>query len=229
MKLTDLFDGHWPQTILFDLDGTLVDSAADLTAAVDQMLRELGREMAGEARVREWVGNGVAVLVQRALAGRHDHEAAGPLDEDTYRQALARFFDAYHDHNGLYATVYDGIETFLSQARQQGCRLGVVTNKPAAFTDLLLDQMGLSHWFDITVSGDTLSVKKPHADPLHHALEALGGDAGRALMIGDSVTDVRAARNAGLPVVAVRYGYNYGAPIDSLGAEIVVDSLTELL
>ncbi|MDX1458755.1 MAG: phosphoglycolate phosphatase [Marinobacter sp.] len=229
MKLTDLFDGQWPQTILFDLDGTLVDSASDLAAAVDQMLTELGRPQAGEGRVRQWIGNGVAVLVQRALAGRHDHEAAGPLDDDTLRRALDTFFNAYHEHNGLHATVYDGIEGFLAQAREQGCRLGVVTNKPAAFTDTLLDQMGLSHWFDVTVSGDTLAVKKPHPDPLHHALSALDGEVGSALMVGDSVTDIHAARNAGLPVVAVRYGYNYGDPIDSLGAEIVVDSLAELL
>ncbi|MDC0662313.1 phosphoglycolate phosphatase [Marinobacter sp. SS21] len=229
MKLTKLFDGQWPQTILFDLDGTLVDSAADLAAAIDQMLLALGREQAGEARVRQWVGNGAAVLVQRALAGCHDHDAGAPMDQATYHQALTLFFDAYHDHNGLHATVYDGIEDFLVRAQQQGCKLGVVTNKPAAFTDALLEQMGLSHWFGVTVSGDTLTVKKPDAAPLHHALAALGGDVGSALMVGDSVTDIRAARNAGVPVVAVRYGYNYGDPIDSLGAEIVVDSLAELL
>lgn len=229
MKLTDLFQGQWPETILFDLDGTLVDSAADLAAAIDRMLAELGKPLAGESRVREWVGNGATVLVQRALAGRHDHEAGGPLDEATFRDALDRFFTAYTDLNGRHATVYDGIETFLQQAHERGCKLGVVTNKPSAFTDDLLEQMGLSHWFGTTVSGDTLTVKKPRPEPLHHALRELGADAGSALMVGDSVTDVRAAQNAGLPVVAVRYGYNFGDPIDSLGAEIVVDSLAELL
>lgn len=229
MKLTDLFNGQWPDTILFDLDGTLVDSAADLTVAIDRMLTELGRPLAGETRVREWVGNGATVLVKRALAGRHDHEAGEPLDDDSFRDAQNRFLTAYAELNGRHATVYDGIEPFLQQAYERGCKLGVVTNKPAAFTDELLEQMGLSHWFGITVSGDTLSVKKPAPEPLHHALRELGGDAGKALMVGDSVTDVRAAQNAGLPVVAVRYGYNYGDPIDSLGAEIVVDSLAELL
>ncbi|MDV2078530.1 phosphoglycolate phosphatase [Marinobacter xestospongiae] len=229
MKLTELFDGQWPQTLLFDLDGTLVDSAADLAAAVDQMLTEMGRPTAGAERVRQWVGNGAAVLVQRALAGRHDHEAGGPLDEATYRQALDRFFTAYAEHNGRHATVFEGVEAFLTAAREQGCKLAVVTNKPSAFTGDLLEQMGLDHWFEVTVSGDTLTVKKPDPAPLHHALEALGADPARAVMVGDSITDIRAARNAGLPVVAVRYGYNHGEAIDTLGAERVVDSLAELL
>lgn len=229
MKLTDLFDGQWPETILFDLDGTLVDSAPDLAAATDAMLVAMGKVAAGEQKVREWVGNGAAVLVRRALAGRHDYESDEHHDEPTVQRALDIFFRAYDDINGHHATVFDGIETFLQAAWDQGCKLGVVTNKPSAFTDDLLERMGLAHWFGITVSGDTLAVKKPDPEPLHHALGSLGGAVGSTLMVGDSITDIHAARNAGVPVVAVRYGYNYGGPIDDLGAEIVVDSLTELL
>lgn len=229
MKLTDLFNGQWPDTILFDLDGTLVDSAPDLAAATDAMLVAMGKLAAGEQKVREWVGNGASVLVRRALAGRHDYQADDSHDEPTVARALELFFNAYHEVNGHHATVFEGIETFLHTAWEKGCKLGVVTNKPMAFTDDLLERMGLAHWFGVTVSGDTLAVKKPAPEPLHHALEVLGGAPEKTLMVGDSITDISAAKNAGMPVVAVRYGYNYGGPVDELGAEIVVDSLTELL
>lgn len=229
MKLTDLFGGQWPGTVLLDLDGTLVDSAPDLASGIDQMLRALGRRPAGEDRVREWVGNGAAILVRRALAGQADYEQAPAPTQLELQQALDLFYSAYADLNGLYATVYPGVEQFLDTARARGCRLGVVTNKPHVFTEQLLDQMGLAHWFTVAVSGDTLSVRKPEAAPLHHAIELLEGDLATTVMIGDSVTDVDAAANAGIPVVAVRYGYNYGRPVDELGADIVVDSLAELL
>lgn len=228
-KLQDLFSGRWPATILLDLDGTLVDSAPDLAGAVDQMLRALTRPVAGEERVRQWVGNGAAILVRRALAGQFDYEHGPAVSELEFKQALDLFFAAYSDLNGRSARVYPGVEEFLSAARAQGCQLGVVTNKPRAFTGPLLSLMKLDSWFSIAVSGDTLPVRKPDPAPLHHAMEFLGGHAASTLMVGDSITDVRSARNAGVPVVAVRYGYNYGATADELGADIVVDSLAELL
>ncbi len=228
MKLIQLFDQKFPETVLFDLDGTLVDSAADLAIATDQMLETLGRRPAGEANIRQWVGNGSPVLVRRALAGQHDFSKA-PVDEAEFQRAMALFLSIYAETNGQHATVYPGVETLLHALSEQGCRMGVVTNKPEAFTDPLLEQMGLAHWFDISVSGDTLEVKKPAPEPLLHAMNKLNGTLTTTLMVGDSVTDVHAAKNAGMQVVAVRYGYNFGEPIDSLGAEIVVDSLAELL
>lgn len=229
MTLQDLFSGRWPDTILLDLDGTLVDSAPDLAAAVDQMLRALGRPVAGEALVRQWVGNGAAILVRRAMAGQFDYENGPPVPELDFKQALDLFFAAYADLNGRYARVYPGVVPFLAEARDRGCSLGVVTNKPRAFTGPLLELMDLDEWFGIAVSGDTLPVRKPDPAPLHHAMEFLGGGVASTLMVGDSITDVHSARNAGIPVVAVRYGYNYGASADQLGADIVVDSLAELL
>lgn len=229
MKLTELFSGQWPGTILLDLDGTLVDSAPDLAGGIDQMLRALGRAPAGEDKVRGWVGNGAAILVRRALAGNVDYERQPAPSQIEFQQALDLFYSAYGDLNGLYSTIYPGVELFLETADALGCKLGVVTNKPHAFTQQLLDQMGLSHWIAVAVSGDTLPVRKPDPAPLSHAVDLLGGDLASTLMIGDSVTDVDTARNAGVPVVAVRYGYNYGGPVDELGADIVVDSLAELL
>lgn len=224
-----LFDGQLPRTVLFDLDGTLVDSAPDLAAAIDAMLESLGRAPAGAKKVREWVGNGAGILVRRALAGQFDHAAGTPVSEAEFKDALQRFFEAYADLNGRLARVYDGVVPFLTALQDSGARLAVVTNKPAAFTGPLLRKMGLDHWFEVSISGDTLPVKKPDPAQLHHAIEKLGGSPDSTLMVGDSINDIQAAQRAGVPVVAVRYGYNYGGGIDEAGADIVVDSLVELL
>lgn len=229
MSLAGLFSPRWPSVALFDLDGTLVDSAPDLAAAVDQMLEHLGRSPVGIDRVRDWVGNGASVLVRRALAGRSDWEPAEPKDDALFNDALAIFFHAYGQINGRHAVVYDGVEACLEKLQQHGCKLAVVTNKPEQFVAPLLEQMGLEHWFDLSIGGDTLPVKKPDPVPLLHAMESLGGTRGTTVMVGDSAADVDAALAAGVPCVAVRYGYNFGRPVETLGADAVVDSLAELL
>lgn len=228
-QITQLFAGQWPQAILFDLDGTLVDSAPDLASVVDEMLRAMGHPPAGEALVRQWVGNGAEILVRRALANQFDHTASNAFDETDVELGLNLFFTAYGSANGRLAQVYPGVETFLAEAQQQKCQLGIVTNKPHTFTIPLLEQMALDHWFDIVVSGDSLPYKKPEPQQLLHAREALCEGHCSALMVGDSINDIEAAHNAGLPVVAVSYGYNGGTDIETAGADIVVDSLAELL
>ena len=229
MSLKGLFNPRWPGVALFDLDGTLVDSAPDLAAAVDQMLEHLGRTPAGLDKVRNWVGNGAAVLVRRALAGQTDWQPARPKDDALFNDALAIFYHAYGQINGRHSVVFDGVTECLTQLKQQGCRLAVVTNKPEQFVAPLLEQLDLAHWFELTVGGDTLPVKKPDPTPLLHAMTRLGGSRGTTVMVGDSAADVNAAIAAGIPCVAVRYGYNFGGPVDALGADAVVDSLTELL
>lgn len=174
MSLAGLFNARWPGVALFDLDGTLVDSAPDLAAAIDQMLEHLGRSPAGIDRVRNWVGNGASVLVRRALAGQVDWEPARPKDDALFNDALAIFYHAYGTINGRHSVVYAGVEACLTHLKNQGCRLGIVTNKPEQFVSPLLEQMGLDHWFDLTVGGDTLPVKKPDPTPLLHAMETLG-------------------------------------------------------
>ncbi|WP_148864395.1 phosphoglycolate phosphatase [Marinobacter fonticola] len=224
-----LFNGQWPDTALFDLDGTLVDSAPDLATAIDAMLEATGRQPVGADRVRGWVGNGAQVLVKRALAGQFDYQTGTPFSDDDFQHALTLFFDTYSDMNGRLSSVYAGVEPFLKALVAENVRLGVVTNKPTAFTGPLLEKMDLHHWFKVSVCGDTLPVKKPDPEQIYHAVEALGGDMARTLMVGDSINDIQAAQRAGVPVVAVRYGYNYGGNIDDAGADIVVDSLVELL
>lgn len=223
------FTSLWPGVALFDLDGTLVDSAPDLAAAIDDMLTALGRPAAGQEKVRQWVGNGAQVLVRRALTGRVDWEKAEPIDESLFRDASEQFYQSYETLNGRCSTVFDGVEPCLERLHEHGCRMAVVTNKPERFVRPLLERMGLEHWFEMIIGGDTLSVKKPDAEPLLLAMRTLDGNPGTTVMIGDSAADATAARNAGLPAILVRYGYNYGPSVDELGADMVVDSLAELL
>ena len=166
MSLAGLFNQRWPGVALFDLDGTLVDSAPDLAAAIDAMLEQLGRRKAGIDNVRQWVGNGAGVLVRRALAGQADWEPVSPKDDALFNDALTMFYHAYENLNGRHAVLYDGVEDCLTRLAAHGCRMGIVTNKPEQFVAPLLEQMGIEHWFDISIGGDTLPVRKPDPQPL---------------------------------------------------------------
>lgn len=217
-----LFSGR--RAIFFDLDGTLVDSAPDLGAAVNDMLLERGRDAVAIDQVRVWVGNGARRLVMRALTGSRDGD---PGDEVT-QVALARFFEHYGRRLTERTRPYPGVVEALDVLTDMGLRLAVVTNKPARFTDPLLEALGLSHYFGVTVSGDTLASRKPDPAPLRHAASALGVPPDSAVMVGDSMADLGAARNAGIPMVLVPYGYRDGDAIFDAGPDLVVDDLRSL-
>lgn len=224
MSLQQLFAGKLPQLVMFDLDGTLVDSVPDLAAAVDAALLQLGRRPVGVARVREWVGDGAPVLVRRALAGQLDHSG---VDDALAGQALALFMEAYAGGHPL-TTVYPGVEATLDWLRAHRVPLAVVTNKPERFVAPLLEEKGLGR-FDWMVGGDTLPQRKPDPAGLLHVMQLAGAAPDRSLLVGDSRSDVRAARAAGVPVVALRYGYNHGRPIEEEQPDLVLDDLRELL
>lgn len=223
-----LFGGALPQRVMFDLDGTLVDSALDLTAAVDNMLQALGREPAGEARVRQWVGNGAQTLVRRALSGEL-HASEEAVDAELFSAAYELFLAAYTQSNGRYSRLYPGVEPLLQHLQQAGVPLALVTNKPLAFTLPLLQALQIGHYFDQVLGGDSLVRKKPDPLPLLTVLAASDCAPAQALMIGDSRHDVAAARAAGCPVVCVSYGYNHGEPISASAPDRVVDSLAQLI
>jgi len=212
------------QLILIDLDGTLVDSVPDLAHAVDAMLSDLGRPVAGEDRVRLWVGNGIERLVKRALTGELDAEP----DSALYDQAFPVFYRHYQASNGRYSRLFPGIAEGLVQLAIRGYDLACVTNKAEAFTVPLLQALGIHDRFSVIVSGDTLEHKKPHPAPLLHAANARGVDAANSLMVGDSRHDVEAARRAGFGVACVTYGYNHGDDIRSAEPDAIIDSLAEL-
>jgi phosphoglycolate phosphatase len=213
-----------PRMVLIDLDGTLVDSVPDLAYSVDQMMDTLGLPRRGEAAVRQWVGNGVQRLVERALVGELD----GVPEQDLYDRALPIFMAAYTENTSGRSRVYEGVIEGLDYLRRAGYRLACVTNKPEAFTLPLLKDKGLRDYFELVVSGDSLPEKKPHPMPLLHAAERLGCAPVDCLMIGDSKSDVRAARAAEFQIVCMSYGYNHGEDIRDYGPDAVIDSMVEL-
>nr|WP_284060473.1 phosphoglycolate phosphatase [Pseudomonas sp. NW5] len=222
--LRELFAGHLPRLVMFDLDGTLVDSVPDLAAAVDHMLLALGRAPAGCERVKLWVGNGAQVLVRRALAGSLAHEG---VDAALAEQALALFMDAYAGSHAL-TRVYPGVTETLERLRAEGVALALITNKPSRFLLELLAEQGLDGYFQWLVGGDTLAQQKPDPTALHWVMDKAGVAAGEALFVGDSRNDVRAAQAAGVTCVALSYGYNHGEPIARENPARVIDDLREL-
>ncbi len=213
-----------PKMILIDVDGTLVDSVPDLAYCVDEMVKALGREPHGESKVRDWVGNGVERLTRRALIGQLDGE---PSDED-FAKGYPIFLDLYKDNTSKRSCLYPGVREGLDYMKSQGYLLGCVTNKDAQFTIPLLKGLGIYDEFGIVVSGDTLPVKKPDPQPLLHAAAHFGVGAEDSLMLGDSKSDVTAARNAGFQIVCMSYGYNHGEDIRNYNPDAVIDSMEEL-
>ncbi|MDH1491596.1 phosphoglycolate phosphatase, partial [Ectopseudomonas oleovorans] len=216
--LRALCGGELPRLVMFDLDGTLIDSVPDLAEAVDRMLVELGRPPAGVENVRDWVGNGARVLVRRALAGGLDHAAVGEAETE---EALARFLDIYADCHHLTA-LYPGVHELLEALSTAAVELAVVTNKPERFVAPLLEQVGLGGYFRWIIGGDTLPQQKPDPAALLQVMRLAGVEAAQALFIGDSRNDVLAARAAGVPCIAVSYGYNHGRPIAEEEPSLVV-------
>lgn len=224
-RLEQLFDGTLPRLVMFDLDGTLMDSVPDLAAAVDKMLMLLGREPAGIERVRDWVGNGSRVLVRRALAGQLDHD--GVADE-LADEALALFMQAYAGGHELTA-VYPGVRDCLDWLRERRVKLAIITNKPAQFIEPLLEEKGLAGYFDWLVGGDTLPQQKPDPAALFWVMDKAGVAPSESLFVGDSRNDVRAAKAATVRCVALTYGYNHGEPIADEQPAMVLDDLRELV
>lgn len=210
--------------VLFDLDGTLVDTAPDLAAAADHMLVALELQPVGEVRVRDWVGNGVNHLVRCALEATRGCKA----EPDFFEQALRLFFAHYDRHLADHSVPYPGVTEALGELIDRGLRLAVVTNKPARFTEPLLEALDLREAFHAVVSGDSLTEKKPAPEPVQLAVRQCEGTAGQALMVGDSMTDVHAARQAGVDVIGVSYGYNHGDELFWTSPDIIIQSLGEL-
>lgn len=210
--------------VLIDLDGTMVDSVPDLAWCADEMMRRIGQAPRGEAAVRDWVGNGVERLVRRTLIGRLD----GEPDEALFQRAYPIYLELYAAHACQRSQLYPGVRAGLDWLRASGVALGCVTNKAEQFTLTILRSLGVLDCFGLVVSGDTLPQKKPHPQPLLHAADYFKVTPAQSLMLGDSVSDVKAARAAGFSVVCVSYGYNHGQDIRLAGPDAVIDSFAEL-
>lgn len=213
-----------PEMVLIDVDGTLVDSVPDLAFCVDEMMQQLGMPVHGEHKVREWVGNGVERLTRRALIGQLN----GEPDEALFKKAYPIFLDLYAENTSKRSVLYPGVKEGLAYLKAAGYKLGCVTNKAAQFTIPLLKDLGIHDEFAIIVSGDTLPQKKPDPAPLLHVASHFGVSPTKSLMIGDSVSDVKAARAAQFQIICMSYGYNHGVDICDAEPDAVIDSMVEL-
>lgn len=213
-----------PGFILIDLDGTLIDSVPDLAYCVDEMMKQLNLPVRGEEAVRNWVGNGVQRLVERALINSVD----GMPDQDLMDKAYPIYLELYKENTSKRSCVYEGVVEGIEWMKAQGYRVACVTNKAEAFTLPLLKDKGLYDYFEVVVSGDTCEEKKPHPMPLLHAADLLGVSPENALMVGDSKSDVKAARAAGFHIFCMTYGYNHGEDIRNYEPDAVMDSFLEL-
>ncbi|QDF98717.1 phosphoglycolate phosphatase [Azoarcus sp. DD4] len=211
------------RAVLFDLDGTLLDTIGDLAEAANRMLAELGRPLRPLAEVHSFVGKGLPNLVRRCLT-----ENASATEAEI-EAAIGVFRRHYTTVNGLGTRIYPGILETLAEMRARKLKLAVVTNKAGDFTRPLLAHMGIAHHFEAVVSGDTLPVKKPDPAMLFHACELLGVPAEEALMIGDSANDALAARAAGMPVLLVTYGYSEGMPVDTIECDGLLSNALQAL
>ena len=211
------------ESVTFDLDGTLLDTVPDLYEAARRTLAELGLPPRREEEIRNFVGQGVGVLVRRCLHG------VAPSDEATLAAAVEVFQRHYAAVNGRQSRLFGGVRTGLEAWRATGLPLAVVTNKPAAFTLPLLETTGLAPYFAVVVSGDSTPHRKPHPAPLWHACDQMGTDPAANLHIGDSRHDIETARNAGCTVFCVPYGYNEGEAVRGEDCDALVDSLETAL
>ena len=211
--------------VLFDLDGTLVDSVPDLAWSGNRMLSTLGLPERDPALARAWVGNGIERFVKRFLTGDMTAEPEPLL----FERGLEIFRQAYAGHVSELSEIYPGVTETLEYLQNTPLHLACVTNKAGSFTRDLLAALDLDRYFELVVAGDTTAHKKPDPMPLQYAADHFGLECGNCLMVGDSSNDVRAARAAGFAIVCVPYGYNHGNDIRDAEPDLVVENLRELI
>ncbi len=204
--------------VMYDLDGTLLDTASEIAEAVNLTLQEFGHDTVSEEQVRGWIGHGTGWLMKTAW-----QNTQGPLDAP-WDKVMERFIVHYESTAGTRSSAFPHVLETLQRAREYGVKQVVVTNKETRFTERVLQRHGLADAFDMVICGDSLPVKKPDPAVIRHCLSALGVTAGEALFIGDSEIDVSTAKAAGVICWAVPYGYNLGKPIaDAMPDRIVPD------
>ena len=210
-------------TIVFDLDGTLIDTAPDLAAALNHVLDSIGKPHLPPDTVRGLVGHGARALIERGLA-EHGRQA----DEAEIKRLLALFLGFYGDNIAHGSRPFPGVAALLAHLRTEQARLAVCTNKSTGLSNKLFEALGMQGEFHAVLGGDALPVKKPDPQHLLETIRMAGGDPARALMVGDSAADIDAARAAGVPSVAVSFGYTL-VPVQSLGADLIIDRFEQLI
>lgn len=216
------------QLLIFDFDGTLIDSVPDLADATNAMLTTLGKETYPLSIIRNWVGNGSRMLVERALLGKIE-VLEGELPVEAADHAEQVFFDAYKNISGSKTVAYPDVDSGLKRLKAAGYTLALVTNKPIRFVPKILQAFGWQDLFSEVLGGDSLAQKKPDPAPLLHVCEALNSTPAQAVMIGDSKNDILAGQNANMDTLGLSYGYNYGQDIRMLNPTAAFDDFAALV
>ncbi len=209
-------------TLVFDLDGTLVDTAPDLVAATNHVLADLGLPGVSEHALRPLIGHGARFMVEHAMG-----PDAAKLSEDERKRLVDLFLDYYAANIAVGSRPFEGTVTALERLKGAGAKLAVCTNKAEATSRRLLEALGLSPLFSAVAGRDTFPVFKPHPDHLLGTIRLAGGEASRAVMVGDSRIDIATAKAAGVPVVAVTFGYT-DTPVRELSPDRAIDHYDEL-
>ncbi|WP_347091306.1 HAD family hydrolase [Sphingomonas parapaucimobilis] len=204
----------------FDLDGTLLDTSGDLTAAVNHALGSIGRAPLTVEAVKPMIGGGARAMLQHGL------DATGGYDAETLDRLHRLLLDYYEAHLAVHTVPFPGAIEALDELAARGVTLGIMTNKLERFARSILGELGLTDRFASIIGGDTLGVAKPSPKPIRALVEQCGG--GTAAFVGDSIFDVQAARAAGLPVIACSFGF-LSQPVEALGAGAIIDSYGELI
>lgn len=203
----------------FDLDGTLLDTSGDLAAAVNYAIGQLGRPPFPVAQIKPFVGKGARVMLERALT------ASGECTSELLEGSLPVLLDYYEQNLAIHTVPYPGLLAAMDALDAIGVRMAICTNKAERFAVPLMHQIGLADRFATIVGGDTVGVAKPDPAPIHAMIERAGG--GRTLFVGDTINDIAGARNAGVPSVAVSFGFLEGT-VEALGADAVIDHFDAL-
>lgn len=210
-------------TLVFDLDGTLIDTAPDLVHATNHVISAEGIEPVPSAALRPWISYGARRLIEVALSARGENRSVSDVDG-----MLDRFLHYYEANISVSSRPFAGLEQVLDLAGASGARLAVCTNKREHLSRKLLSELGLLDRFAAIAGRDTFTVCKPHPEHLFGAIRLAGGERGRAVMVGDSDVDVATAKAAGIPVVAVSFGYT-SIPVGELEADAVIDHYDDFM